>query len=124
MRNAFQSTKAIQGAAPISTLVEHQGIVYLSGVTALDPVTNELKGDTVQQAEKSLCILKELLESYGIGMEDVLKVNIYLVDMEDFQQVNQVYAPYFTAPYPARTCVQVAKLPMDARIEIEAVAAK
>lgn len=121
---AFQSQKALQSVAPLSTLTEHNGTIYLSGVTAIDPSTGVLEGDIEAQAFKSLNILRDILEDYGSAMENVLKVNLYLNDMEDFNKVNGIYTQFFSAPYPARTCVQAAKLPMGALIEIEVIAAK
>lgn len=123
-RITFQSDKAFSGAAPLSTLTEHNGTLYLSGVTAIDPTTGTLTGSAVEQAKKALAIIRRILEDYGSGMDDVLRATIYLKDMDAFQEVNAVYAASFDAPYPARTCVEVARLPMNALVEIDIIAAK
>lgn len=123
-RNAFQSAKAVGGIAPLSTLTEYNGVFYLSGVTAIDPTTGVLKGAAAEQAEKALHIISNILEDYGTSMDCVLKATIYLSNMDDFKAVNEVYAAHFAPPYPSRTCVEVSRLPMDARVEIDIIATK
>ena len=121
-RNTFQSEKAVGGIAPLSTLTEYNGTLYLSGVTAIDPATGVLEGNAAEQAEKALNIISDILEDYGSSMDCVLKSTIYLSDMNDFKAVNEVYAAHFTAPYPSRTCVEVSGLPLGARVEIDIIA--
>ncbi len=123
-RNTFQSAKAVGGIAPLSTLTEYNGVLFLSGVTAIDPATGVLEGTAAEQAEKALSIISDILEDYGTSMDCVLKATIYLSDMNDFKAVNEVYAAHFNAPYPSRTCVEVSKLPMGACVEIDIIAAK
>ena len=122
MRKTFQTDKAPGGVAPLSTLTVGSGLVFLSGLTALDPVSRALEGDAAAQADKTLRIAADVLADYGLTMDDVLRCTIYLKDMKDFGAVNPIYASHFNAPYPARTCVQVAALPLGALVEIEMVA--
>lgn len=123
-RKTFQSEKALSGLAPLSTLTEHNGTVYLSGVTAIDPKTGALHGGASEQAVKALGIICDILADYGMSEADVLKATIYLTDMADFPAVNQAYQSCFSAPYPARTCIQAAKLPAGALVEIDIIAGK
>jgi 2-iminobutanoate/2-iminopropanoate deaminase len=124
MRKTFDSQKALSGTAPLSTLTEYRGLVFLSGVTAIDPVTGTLEGDSARQAEKAMGIIRDILEDYHLNMDDVLRVTIYLKDMKDFQSVNAVYSNILRAPYPARTCVEVAALPLGALVEMDVIAGR
>lgn len=124
MRKTFQSDKAPGGLAPLSTLSVHNGLLFLSGLTAIDPVTGALEGDAAAQAGKALDIIKNVLEDYGVTMDNVLRCTIYLRNMADFAKVNEVYASRFNAPYPARTCIAVAELPLNALVEIDIIAAE
>lgn len=100
------------------------GLLYLSGQTPIDTATGELvSGDVAAQTATAFANLAAVLRAAGGSLDDVVKVNVYLVDMADFAEVNRAYAEQFTAPYPARTTVAVAGLPLGARVEIEAVAA-
>lgn len=120
----FNSEKAIRGIAPFSTLTEYNGTIYLSGVTATDPQTNQLAGDIEEQTVRALEILRDILVDYGISMQNVLKVTLYLDDMKKFPKINSIYEKYFSEPYPARTCVQISKLPLNAQIEIDVIACR
>lgn len=123
-RKTFQSDKAPGGLAPLSTLTVHNGLIFLSGLTAADPNTGELDGDAAQQTGKALSIIENVLADYGSNMNNVLRCTIYLRDLKDFASVNEVYARCFSEPYPARTCIEVAKLPLGALIEIDVIAAE
>lgn len=97
--------------------------LYLSGQTPLDPTTGELApGDIGAQTEQCFKNLAAVLEAAGLGLEHVVKVNVFLVDMADFAAMNAVYARMFEPPYPARSTVAVAGLPRGARVEIEMIA--
>jgi 2-iminobutanoate/2-iminopropanoate deaminase len=99
------------------------GSVLLSGQTPIDPVTGQLiDGDIAAQTKQVFANLASVLAAADLTLHDVVKVNVYLVDMNDFAAMNAVYATVFTAPYPARTTVAVAGLPLGARVEIELVA--
>ncbi len=99
--------------------------VYLSGQTPIDPTSGRLvEGDVTVQVRQVFANLEQVLTAAGLSFDDVVKVNVFLVDMDDFGAMNSVYASVFTAPYPARTTVAVAGLPLDARVEIELVATR
>lgn len=99
------------------------GALYLSGQTPIDPATGALvEGDVEEQTRRAFANLQSVLAAAGRSFDDVVKVNVYLVDMEDFAAMNRVYATVFSAPYPARTTVAVAGLPLGAHVEIELVA--
>lgn len=99
------------------------GLLYLSGQTPIDPATGRLvDGDVAAQTRQVFANLDAVLRAAGGTLADVVKVNVYLTSMDDFAAMNQAYAEAFTAPYPARTTVAVAGLPLGARVEIEVVA--
>jgi len=99
------------------------GLLYLSGQTPIDPATGRLvDGDVAAQTRQVFANLDAVLRAAGGTLADVVKVNVYLTSMDDFAAMNQAYAEALTAPYPARTTVAVAGLPLGARVEIEVVA--
>jgi 2-iminobutanoate/2-iminopropanoate deaminase len=117
------SAKGASSIGPYSQAVESEGLVFLSGQTPVDPVTKALlQGDIGAQTDRSFRNLFAVLEAGGLTSDDVVKVNVYLTDMADFAAMNAVYEKQFTPPYPARTTLGVASLPLGARIEIELVA--
>lgn len=125
MKNVISTDKAPAAIGPYSQAIEVNGIVYTSGVIPINPATGELVGGSAtQQAEQAIGNLKNLLESAGTSMEKVIKTTVFIKNMDDFGSINEVYAKYFPAPYPARSCVEVARLPKDVAIEIEAIAEK
>ena len=108
---------------PYSQAVEAGGFIFTSGIIPIDPATNELvTGDITIQAERVMKNLVALLNAAGSGTENVIKTVVFIKDMNDFAKVNEVYAKYFTGDFPARSCVEVARLPKDVLIEVEAVA--
>jgi 2-iminobutanoate/2-iminopropanoate deaminase len=110
-------------AGPYSHAAEVDGLVLLSGQTPFDPATGRLiDGGIGAQTRQCLTNLTTVLEAAGLALGDVLKANVYLTDMDDFAAMNEVYAGWWEPPYPARTTVAVAALPLGARIEIEFVA--
>jgi 2-iminobutanoate/2-iminopropanoate deaminase len=122
-KRVVQTEKAPKAIGPYSQAIQAGNFLFLSGQIPLDPVTGELvKGDIRQQTRQVLENLKGVLESQHLGMEDLVKVTIFLKDMENFSQVNGVYAAYFPSSPPARSTIEVARLPRDADIEIEAIA--
>lgn len=111
------------GPYAVAALDEESGLLFLSGQTPIDPQTGALiTGDVAAQTRRVFANLQHVLEAAGATLADVLKVNVYLTTMADFPALNEVYAEVFDAPYPARTTVAVAELPLGARIEIELVA--
>lgn len=116
------SEKAPATIGPYSQAIEANGFVYVSGQL---PIQNgELKTDIVEATHASLSNIKAILESAQLTMADVAKVEIFLKDMNDFAKVNEVYGTYFADPYPARACVEVARLPKDAPVEIQCIAVR
>lgn len=108
---------------PYSHAIDTGSLVLLSGQTPLDPATGALvEGSIGDQARQCLANLGAVLAAAGLGFDDVVKCNVYLTDMADFAAMNEVYAEHFSEPFPARTTVAVAGLPLGARIEIELVA--
>ena len=98
------------------------GLLFLAGQIPLDPATGELVGgDVVAQARRALDNIGAVLKAGGLSFADVVRTTVFLADLEDFAAMNQVYGTYFTEPYPARATVQVARLPRDVRIEIDAI---
>ena len=122
-KRVIQTEKTPKAIGPYSQAIQAGNLLFLSGQIPLDPASGELvKGDVRQQTQRVLENLKGVLESQKLGMEDVVKVTIFMKDMGNFNQVNEVYATYFRSSPPARSTVEVARLPRDADIEIEAIA--
>lgn len=120
---AINSTKAPSAIGPYSQAVDIDGFVYISGQLPIDETTGEFVGDDIaSQAKQSLENTKYILEEAGLEMTHVVKTTILLKNIEDFATVNEIYAQYFTAPYPARATYEVARLPKDSLIEIESIA--
>lgn len=122
MQQVISTTKAPQAIGPYSQAIKAGDYLYASGQIPIDPKTGNLvEGGIEAQATQSLENVKEVLAAAGLTFKDVVKTTIFIVDMNDFAAVNQVYAKYFTEVLPARSCVAVAKLPKDALVEIEVV---
>jgi 2-iminobutanoate/2-iminopropanoate deaminase len=121
--NAISTLDAPAAIGPYSQAIRSGDLVFLSGQVPIDPKTGELvAGDIAVQTERVLDNLGAVLAAAGSGFGDVVKTTIYLVDLGDFQIVNQTYAKRFTAAPPARATVQVSALPKGARVEIDAIA--
>ena len=124
MKEIVTSDRGPKPIGPYSQAVKTNGFLYLSGQVALDPKTNEMStGDIRQQTERALENIKGILEAAGSNLHHVVKTTVFLKDMNDFPAMNEVYARYFTAAPPARSTVQAARLPKDALVEIEVIAA-
>jgi 2-iminobutanoate/2-iminopropanoate deaminase len=122
-KKVIQTEKAPKAIGPYSQAIQAGNLLFLSGQIPLDPASGELvKGDIREQTRRVLENLKGVLESQHLGMDDVVKVTIFLKDMGNFGQVNEVYGTYFPSSPPARSTVEVARLPRDVDIEIEAIA--
>ena len=122
-KKVIQTEKAPKTIGPYSQAIQAGNFLFLSGQIPIDPKTGELvKGDIRQQTKQVLENLKAIVESEKLEMKDVVKVTIFLKDIGNFNEVNEVYATYFPSSPPARSTVQVAKLPRDSEIEIEAIA--
>jgi 2-iminobutanoate/2-iminopropanoate deaminase len=122
-KRVIQTERAPKAIGPYSQAIQAGGFLFLSGQVPLDPKTGELvKGDIGQQTKQVLENIEGVLESQNLGMEDVVKATIFLKNIENFNQVNEVYSSYFPTSPPARSTVEVARLPRDVEIEIEAIA--
>ena len=119
----IKASQAPAAIGPYSQAVQAGGSIYVSGQLPINPATGEFAGADIRaQARQSLENIKAILAAAGTDMAHVVKTTVLLQDMADFAAMNEVYAEYFSEPYPARTAFQVAKLPKDALVEIEAVA--
>lgn len=125
MKKEIVSTKNAPGAVgPYSQAVKCDNMVYTAGQIALDPVTGQMvEGGIKEQTHQVFANLKAVLEAAGTSLENVVKTTVFIVDMDKFGEVNEVYASYFTGDFPARSCVEVSRLPKGALVEIEVVAA-
>jgi 2-iminobutanoate/2-iminopropanoate deaminase len=123
MKKQVQTDKAPKAIGPYSQGIIANGFVFCSGQIPIDPATGELSTGTIEdQTRQVLKNLGAVLEAAGSSYEDVVKTTVFLQDMNDFAKMNGVYAEFFKAPNPARAAVQVARLPRDVKVEIEAVA--
>jgi 2-iminobutanoate/2-iminopropanoate deaminase len=123
MHKAIQTDQAPAAIGPYSQAVQHGSMLFLSGQVPLDPKTGQMvAGSVVEQTEQVLDNLSAVLAAAGASFANVVKTTIFLVDLSDFQTVNERYAKRFTGSFPARATVQVSALPKGARIEIDAIA--
>jgi 2-iminobutanoate/2-iminopropanoate deaminase len=124
MKDIVTTDRGPKPIGPYSQAVKASGFLFMSGQVALDPKTGDLTGaDVRQQTERVLENIKGILEAAGSNLHHVVKTTVFLKDMSDFPAMNEVYGRYFSAAPPARSTVQVARLPKDALVEIEVVAA-
>ena len=123
MKKIVATETAPKAIGPYSQAVIHNGVAYLSGQIPLDPASGQIvEGDIATQTERVLENLKAVLDACGSSFGQVLKTTVYVKDMADFPKVNEVYGRYFAVNPPARATVEVARLPRDVRVEIEAIA--
>ena len=123
MRTAVHSDSAPTAIGPYSQAIRVGQLLFVSGQVALDPETGALvQGDVATQTHSVLRNLKSILEAAGASLDDVVRTTVFLADLNDFAAMNGVYATYFTPPAPARSTIQVARLPKDARGEIDLIA--
>ena len=122
-KTPVQTTAAATPIGPYSQGIRAGSLLFVSGQTPTDPKSGEvIRGDIVQEARRVLDSLKAILEAGGSSLDNVVKTTIFLADMDDFGTVNTIYGEYFASEPPARATVQVARLPRDVRVEIEAIA--
>ncbi len=125
MKKIVKTDKAPKALGPYNQAVvdSNSGLVFTAGQVGIDPATNEVVGGgVVEQAHRVFLNLKAVLEEAGSGFGKVLKATVFLKNMDDFVKVNEVYSEYLTEDYPARSAVEVARLPKDVLIEIEMIA--
>ncbi|GGA65944.1 RidA family protein [Ornithinibacillus halotolerans] len=123
MRKAY-TTKRATSSGPYSHAIDAGDFVYLSGQTAKNSSDADMEGDIAAQTKECFLSLFDVLNEAGLSEEHVVKVNVYLTDMKNFDAMNEVYKTQFSEPFPARTCVAVKELPLGAEVEIEFVAKK
>lgn len=123
MRQAVSSESAPRAIGPYSQAIRAGSLLFVSGQIPLDPATGAMvDGDIAAQTHRVFANLKAILEAAGGSFEHVVRTTVYLADMNDFATVNEIYGTYFSSPAPARATVQAARLPKDARVEIDVIA--
>ena len=123
MKHIISTGSAPAAIGPYSQAIRTGDLLFVSGQVPIDPATGTVvEGDISVQAHQSLCNLKAILNAAGTNMGAVVKTTVFLADMNDFAAMNEVYAQFFQEPFPARSAVQVGRLPKDAKVEIEAIA--
>lgn len=123
MKNVISTEKAPKAIGPYSQAIEAAGMLFISGQIPIVPATGEIIGDGVEeQTEQVLANIEAILAAKGLSFADVVKTTVFLSDMNDFVTVNGIYAKAFAENPPARSCVQVARLPKDVKVEIETIA--
>jgi 2-iminobutanoate/2-iminopropanoate deaminase len=125
MKEIVNAPKAPKAAGPYSTALKCNGFVFCSGQIPIDPQSGQLVlGEIEEQATRVLENLKLVLQGAGLSLENVVKTTVFLKDMNNFSRMNETYGKFFGSTPPARTTVEVARLPRDVQIEIEAIAAE
>jgi 2-iminobutanoate/2-iminopropanoate deaminase len=123
IREAVSTPSAPAAIGPYSQAVRAGNLLFVSGQIPMDPATGTLvEGDIAAQTHRVFKNLEEILRAAGASFDDVVKTTVYLADMNDFPAMNEAYATYFSSPAPARATVQAARLPRDARVEIDLIA--
>ncbi len=120
----ISTTKAPAAIGPYSQALITDDIMFVSGQIPVNPQTGNIAETIEEQTAQSLSNIKNILEENGMTMANVIKTSVFLADLADFAQMNDVYASYFEAPYPARSCVEVAAIPKGCKVEIECIAVK
>lgn len=123
MRRAVSSSSAPKAIGPYSQAIQAGSLLFLSGQIPLDPETGQIvDGDIAAQTHRVFKNLQAVLEAAGATLDHVVRTTVYVADMNDFAAINDVYGTYFSSPAPARATIQAARLPKDARVEIDAIA--
>ena len=123
MRELVTAAGAAKAIGPYSPALKVGNLLFLSGSIPLDPVTGQLvEGGIVEQTTRVMENIKALLDAAGADVSKVARTTVFMIDLGEFAQMNEVYSKYFAAPYPARSTVQVVKLPRDVRVEIDVIA--
>ncbi len=125
MKKIIETQHVPKAIGPYSQAVEMNNILFISGQIPIDPLTGQIvKGGIKEQASQVLNNINGIIEEAGYKLEDVVKTTCFLSNMDNFKEMNEVYAGFFTSNYPARAAFEVARLPLDVLIEIEAIAIK
>lgn len=124
-KQIISTDKAPSAIGPYSQAVWAGDFLFASGQVPVDPTTGDLISQDVQeQTHQALKNVRSILETAGLTMDNVIKATVFIKNMDDFGKINEVYAQYFSTPFPARSCVEVARLPRDVQVEVEVVAKK
>ena len=118
----ISTANAPAAIGPYSQAIRSGNMLFCSGQTPVDPATGLIPDGVEAQTEQVFKNVKNLLEATGAGMDKVVKTTVFIKDMNDFAAINGIYAGYFTEPYPARSCIEVARLPKDVLVEVEVIA--
>lgn len=125
MKKVISTPKAPAAIGPYSQAIEINNMIFTSGIIPINPANGTLVDGSVEEQTKQVFDnMKGLLEDAGTSLDKVIKTTVFIKNMNDFSRVNEVYASYFDGDYPARSCVEVARLPKDVLIEVEAIAYK
>lgn len=124
MQKVISTDKAPGAIGPYSQAIEVNGMVFTSGVIPVDPATGVIPEGVEAQATQAFTNLTNLVETSGAAMSQVVKTTVFIKEMNDFGKINEIYAKFFKEPYPSRSCVEVARLPKDVLLEVEAIVAK
>lgn len=116
-----KTTNAPAAIGPYSQAITVGNMLFTSGQIPIDPATGEIPEGVEAQAKQALTNVKNLIAAAGSSIENTVKTTVFIKDMNDFARINEIYAQFFTEPYPARSCVEVARLPKDVLLEIEAI---
>jgi 2-iminobutanoate/2-iminopropanoate deaminase len=122
LKKQIQTDKAPRAIGPYSQAIQAGNMVFVSGQIPIDPATGEIVQDIEHQAVQVLENVGAVLAAAGATFADVVKTTVFVRDLNDFARVNEIYARYFEAPFPARACIEVSRLPKDVLIEVEALA--
>ena len=124
MQKVVSTDKAPSAIGPYSQAIEINGMVYTSGAIPVNPSTGEIPEGVEAQANQAFSNLCALVEESGSKVENIVKTTVFIKEMNDFGKINEIYKKYFKEPFPARSCVEVARLPKDVLLEVEAIAWK
>ena len=123
MSKIVYTSNAPDAIGPYSQAMVVGNLVFTSGQIAIDPADGQIKAETITEQTEQVCKnLCAVLEAAGTSINNVVKTSVFIQNMDDFATINEIYAKYFTEPYPARSCVEVAKLPKGVLLEVEAIA--
>ncbi len=117
----ISTEKAPAAIGPYSQAIKSGGLLFCSGQIPADPETGTIPEGVEAQAEQALTNVKNLIEAAGSSIDNVVKTTVFIKNMDDFGTINGIYAKYFTEPFPARSCVEAARLPKDVLLEVEAI---
>ncbi|GAB6160404.1 RidA family protein [Howardella ureilytica] len=122
MQRVIKTDRAPGAIGPYSQAIEVNGMLYTSGVIPVDPATGEIGNSIEQQAEQAFTNICNLVEDAGSSVDKIIKTTVFIKNMDDFGKINDIYMKHFKEPFPARSCVEVARLPKDVLLEIECIA--